>query len=108
VGKWIDRALALEGEEGLKDIRHGAKARITEDAKSWVVHVACTKPKQLGYAAEVWSRQALARHVREHAEAAGHASLNRASKATVQRILTGQKLRPEPISYYLERRDPLV
>jgi hypothetical protein len=35
--------------------------------KAWVVHVACSKPNDLGYAAEVWSRQAVARHVREPA-----------------------------------------
>src|SRR5215469_7722188 len=80
--------------------------RITEDAKAWVVHVACSKPKELGYAAEVWSRSALARHVREHAVQAGYPSLNRAAKATVQRILASQPLHPEKVKYYLERRDP--
>ena len=25
-------------------------------AKAWVVHLACTKPKDLGYAAELWTR----------------------------------------------------
>jgi hypothetical protein len=60
----------------------------------------------LGYAAEVWSRSALARHVREHAVEAGYPSLHRAAKATVQRILAAQPLHPEKVKYYLERRDP--
>ena len=38
--------------------------------------------------------------------AAGHPALVRAAKATVQRILTGQALRPDKVTYYLERRDP--
>jgi transposase len=48
----------------------------------------------------------LAQHVRKHAAAAGHASLARASKATVQRILSAQPLQPHKVAYYLQRRDP--
>ena len=34
------------------------KPSIGDDAKAWVVHIACSKPKELGYAtAEVWSRR---------------------------------------------------
>src|SRR5206468_6301273 len=79
---------------------------ITDDAKAWVVHLACSKPKELGYAAEVWTRSALARHVRQYARAEGHASLAHAAKATVHRILAEQPLHPEKVKYYLERRDP--
>ena len=38
--------------------------------------------------------------------AAGYPSLARAAKATVHRILTQQALRPDKVTYYLERRDP--
>ena len=79
---------------------------ITEDAKAWVVHLACGKPKDLGYAAEVWTRRALAQYVRGHAQDAGYGSLARAAKATVHRILAEQPLHPEKVKYYLERRDP--
>ena len=72
----------------------------------WVVHLACTKPKDLGYAAELWTRKALAAHVRQQAEAAGYPSLARAAKCTVQRILDEQQLQPHKVKYYLERRDP--
>jgi transposase len=107
VDKWIHRALAVGADAALKDAYHRPKEPvITEDAKAWVVHLACSKPKELGYAAEVWSRSALARHVRQHAAAAGYPSLNKAAKATVQRILAAQPLHPEKVKYYLERRDP--
>jgi hypothetical protein len=60
----------------LKDTYHRPKAAvITDEGKSWVVHLACSKPKDFGYAAEVWTRKALAKHVREHAVKAGHPSL---------------------------------
>lgn len=106
VSKWIEKALTMGVSAGLKDTPHGSKPVLTENAKAWVVHLACSKPKQLGYAAEVWSRQALAQHVRRQAVAQGHPSLARASKATVQRILAAQPLQPHKVIYYMERRDP--
>jgi transposase len=107
VAKWINRALAVGPSAALKDAYHRPKEpSITEQARAWVVSVACTKPKDLGYAAELWTRSALANHVRSHAVEAGHPSLAKAVKATVQRILAEQPLHPEKIKYYVERRDP--
>ena len=71
-----------------------------------MVHVACSQPKDWGYAAELWTRQALAQHVRREARAAGHPSLAQASKATVHRILAAQPLPPHKVTYYWQRRDP--
>ena len=107
VGKWIGKALSAGADAALKDAYHRRRPpAIGEVSKAWVVHLACSKPKELGYAAELWTRSALARHVREHAVAAGHPELARAAKATVQRILAQQALHPERVKYYLERRDP--
>ena len=107
VAKWINRALALGPSAALKDTYHRPKEpSITVEARTWVVSVACIKPKDLGYAAELWTRSALAKHVRTHAMEAGHPSLVKAAKATVQRILAEQPLHPERIQYYLQRRDP--
>src|SRR5580658_780890 len=107
VAKWINRALAMGPLAALKDTWHRPKEPvITEEARVWVVHLACTKPRDLGYAAELWTRSALAKHVRSHAVKAGHPSLGKAVKATVHRILADQPLHPERIQYYLERRDP--
>lgn len=107
VVKWIDKALQIGATVGLKDTPHKPReAVITDDAKAWVVHLACSKPKELGYAAELWTRSALARHVRKHALPAGYPALAKAAKATVQRILEAQTLRPHRVTYYLERRDP--
>jgi transposase len=107
VSKWVEKALAVGPMAALKDNYHRPKEPVIGDgAKAWVVHVACSKPKDMGYAAEVWSRQALARHIREHAVEAGFPALSRAAKATVHRILAEQPLHPEKVKYYLERRDP--
>lgn len=104
--KCIDKALAAGIETGLKDKYHRAKEPlITEEAKAWVVNLACTKPKDHGYAAEVWTLSSLAKHTRKHASVAGHDCLKKAAKATIQRILKSQPLQPHKIRYYLERRD---
>ena len=105
--KWIDKALQVGVVVGMKDTPHKPReAVITDDAKAWVVNLACSKPKELGYAAELWTRSALARHVRLHAVQAGYPALVKAAKSTVQRILEAQTLRPHKVKYYMERRDP--
>ena len=104
--KCIDKALAAGIETGLKDKYHSPKSpTITEDAKVWVVNLACTKPKDHGYAAEVWSLSQLAKHTRKHAPSAGYKCLERAAKATIQRILKSHPVQPHKIRYYIERRD---
>jgi len=105
--KWIDKALQIGVIVGMKDTPHKPwEAVITDDAKAWVVNLACSKPKEFGYAAELWTRSALAQHVRLHAVQAGYPALAKAAKATVQRILDAQTLRPHKVKYYMERRDP--
>ena len=103
----LHKALEMGIEAGLKDAFHRPKEPVITSAdKAWVVHLACTQPKELGYAAELWTRQSLAVHVRQQAQATGHPSLAHAAKATVQRILEEQPLQPHKVKYYLERRDP--
>ena len=106
VYKHVDRALAAGVAVALRDRPHGSAPTLTPEAKAWVLSVACTKPKDHGYAAEWWTRSALARHVRHQAQAAGHPSLARAVKSTVHALLRDAPVRPHKIRYYLERRDP--
>ena len=107
VYKCIDKAIAMGSEAGLADKYHRPHPPvITPEAAAWCVSVACMKPKDFGYAAELWTRQSLANHLRAHAIDAGHPSLARAAKATVQRILVAQPLHPERVQYYMEKRDP--
>src|ERR1700682_1508112 len=81
--KWIDKALQIGANVSMKDTPHKPReAVITDDAKTWVVHLACSKPKDLGYAAELWTRSALALHVRNHAVQSGYPALAKAAKAT--------------------------
>jgi hypothetical protein len=107
VAKWVAQALAVGPAAALKDSSHRPKEPVIgDDAKAWVVPVACSKPKDVGYAAETWPRQTLATHVRKHAAEAGYPALSKAAKATVQRILAEQPLHPEKMKDDWERRDP--
>ena len=104
--KCIDKALAAGVDAGLKDHYHRPKEPlITQQAKGWVLNIACTKPTDHGLAAELWTLSALARYTREHAPAAGHGSLAQAGKATIWRILHAGEIKPHKVEYYLERRD---
>ena len=103
----IDKALAAGVQMGLKDKYHRPhEPEISDEAKAWVVSIACTKPKDHGLASELWSISALARFVGEHAEGAGFARLSGAGKSTIWRILDDNDIKPHKIRYYLEKRDP--
>ena len=104
--KCIDKALAAGVRTGLRDRFHRPHApQISDEAKAWVVDLACRKPKDLGLAAELWTLSALAAYVAKHAAAAGFARLSRAGKTTVWRILDAHELKPHRVRYYLEQRD---
>lgn len=86
--------------------RPGKSRRIPDDAIAWVQHCTCEKPKELGYAEELWTFSLLQKHVRKHCTKAGHASLIQLSRSRPHRILKQAEIRPHKIRYYVERRDP--
>jgi transposase len=106
VQRCVRRAARLGVIAALDDSpRPGKAPDITPEAKAWLLSLACQKAKDLGYPHELWTTRLLARHVREHATAAGHPSLARIAQGTVCKILAGQEVRPHKVRYYLERRD---
>jgi transposase len=106
VERCIDKALQLGAIAALDDLpRSGAPAVITDEARAWVVHIACTKPKELGYSYELWTTDLMARHIRANCLKAGHPSLSKLGRGTVSKILAANKIKPHKINYYLERRD---
>ena len=107
VERCIDKALQLGPKAALDDLPgRGRKAKISEEARAWLVSQACRKPKELGYSYELWTTKLLAAHARKNGPEAGHPSLSLLSRGTVSKILTSRKVRPHKIKYYLERRDP--
>lgn len=107
VERVIDKALAFDPLQALKDLpRPGRTPQVDDEAKSWVLSLACRKPKELGYAHEFWTYSLLARHIRTHCEAAGYPVLARFGKGRLHDLLSKSNIKPHKISYYLERKDP--
>jgi len=72
--------------------RPGRERVITKEARTFVVDLACRKPKELGYPHELWTTRLLTRHL---------------AQGTLCKILTAYEIKPHKVRYYLERRDPL-
>lgn len=107
VERTIDRALKFGAIAALDDLpRPGRPRDIPDEARAWLVALACRKPKELGYPEELWTTRRLAAHARKHCVEAGHPSLAKLGRGTVSKILGENQLQPHKVTYYLERRDP--
>jgi len=102
----LDRAARFGVMAALDDAPRPGKVRqITAQAQAWLISLACQKAKDLGYPHELWTMRLLARHVREHAVAAGHPCMASLAPGTVCKILDRHEVKPHKVRYYLERRD---
>jgi transposase len=107
VSRCLDRAAELGVVEALDDRpRTGRDPTITREARTWLVALACQKPKELGYSHELWTTRLLAAHARDRGPAAGHSSLAKLAQGTVCKILADHAVKPHKVRYYLEKRDP--
>jgi len=103
----IAKCLQFGLEAALSDLqRPGKPCRLSDDAKAWVLHLACQKPKDLGYAYELWTYRLLTDHIRAQCEAAGYPELAKVSRSKLHHLLRTAELRPHKIRYYVEKRDP--
>lgn len=64
----------------------GRNPEITDDEKAWIINIACQKPVDFGYSAEVWTRALLTKHIHQFSEEAD--------------------IKPNKITYCCENRDP--
>ena len=107
IERCVNKAIEVGVLTSLADLpRKGRTPTITPEARTWVMDLACRKPKDLGYSYELWTTALLAQHVRKHCLVAGHPSLRKLARGTVSKILSQSAIRPHKITYYLERRDP--
>lgn len=102
VERCLSKALSLGVRQALQDLPgRGRRAAITAESRAWVVDLACRKPKEFGYAQELWTTRLLAKHIRKHSAEAGHPSLKKLGRGTVSKILSAHPIRPHTIEYYL-------
>ena len=67
--------------------RPGHPLEITDDAKAWMIHIACQRPTALGYAQELWMLTSLHKYIQKHAEEAGYPRLLTVTKPYIQKFL---------------------
>ncbi len=109
---WIKKYRQRTPDDSLEDLLsvsegRGRKEEITGEARTWLISVACMKPKDLGYAAETWTTSSLTKHIKTHANEAGFNRLSTITESGVYKILDKSNIKPFRIQYYCERRDPL-
>jgi len=106
VERTINKALAWGALQALKDLPgRGVKPVIGDDAKSWVLSIACSKPTDYGYSYETWTYKLLKIYIRGHCREVGHDCLEKIGNGVLNGILSKGNIKPHKISYYLERRD---
>ena len=67
VARCLQRAAERGVIEALDDRpRAGHDPTITAEAKTWLMALACRKPKELDYPHELWTTRLLAAHARQH------------------------------------------
>lgn len=108
---WVRKYRSRTSRDSLEDLLNvsggrGRKEEITGEARTWLISIACMKPKDLGYAAEVWTTSSLTKHIRAHAREAGYERLSTITESGVYKILDKSNIKPFRIQYYCERRDP--
>ena len=108
---WIKKYRTRSEVDSIEDLLNvgkgrGRKEEITGEAKTWLISVACTQPKDFGYAAETWTTKALTEHINKTAASEGFDRLSNITESGVYRILDKSKIKPFRIQYYCERRDP--
>ena len=108
---WIKKYRTRSEEDSLEELLNvskgrGRKEEIAGEAKTWLISVACTRPKDFGYAAETWTTKSLTEHINKTAAEEGFDRLSTITESSVYRILDKSKIKPFRIQYYCERRDP--
>ena len=103
VERCVRRAEKFGVMEALDDSpRPGRERIITEEARTFVVDLACRKPKDLGYPHELWTTRLLTRHIREHGPAVGHKCLANLAQGTLCKILAAYEIRPHKVRYGID------
>jgi len=108
---WVKKYNKREKDEPIKEILsvdegRGRKDEISGEAKTWLLSIACTKPKELGLSAETWTTSSLTKYINKQAIEAGYERLASVTESGIYKILDKSNIKPFRIKYYCERKDP--
>lgn len=107
VERTVDKAIEFGPIAALSDLpRSGRPIVITDEARAWVISIACEAPSKLGFAAETWTYSSLIKYIRENCTSEGYPSLIKTGKSFLNNVLSKSNIKPHKISYYLEKKDP--
>ena len=99
----IDKALSGGIETAIQDLtRPGRPRSVPPEGRAWVMQLACSRPSDHGYPAEIWTLSQLTAHVRKQARQAGHGCLEHASKYIIRRIIKEASHIPHNVAYYFD------
>ncbi len=107
VERAISKAFAYGIRAALDDLlRSGRSRKISSDARTWLLSLACSKPLDHGYPYELWTQRLLAEHIKKHCIENGFPELSKISRGTISKILRASNVKPHKISSYLTPIDP--
>jgi transposase len=102
----IKKAQIFGARESLEDrARPLRKPTITAQAKDWLIAIAQRNPEEFRLPCPRWTQELLAAHARATCAQAGHPSLRRVQKSTVNKILAERGITSNRQGFYLERRE---
>lgn len=103
----VQRFLNADIDTALNDRKgRGRKPEISDSDITWVINRACERPKDRGYAAELWHPASFTRFIHSIAEEEGHPRMATVSESSLRKILKKAKMKPFKVTCYCERRDP--
>ncbi|MCK5849207.1 MAG: hypothetical protein KAH01_08445 [Caldisericia bacterium] len=106
VERTLDKVEMVGPIEALDDLQgRGKKEVISDPAKIWMLHIACTSPQELGFPYEIWSFEKLAKYCRTNCIEKGYPSLKKIQKGTICKLLQKTNLKPFKVKYYLDSKD---
>lgn len=107
VERAINKAFAYGIYTALEDLpRTGRSRRISSDARTWILSLACSKPIDYGYPHELWTQRLLAKHIKNNCVKYGFPELSKIASGTISKILGASNVKPHKISSYIAKVDP--
>ena len=103
----LKKCLTVGAMAAIEDLpKQGAPHKIFQEDKAWIIYLACEKPKEFGYAQEIWTITLLLKHIHENAVSKGFPRLAVISRSALWYILNNAEIKPHKMNYYLEKKDP--